>query len=110
MGLTGERGHCPVCRAALWAPPGELLGRRDCPRCGADLWVVGFSQGPAFFPRRPGQSLADLLAALAGPQPGYSAAEIAAALESADDLDIVELLMEVEEALRPKEGDELGRL
>jgi hypothetical protein len=99
-GLPGGRGHCPACRAALWAPPDELLGRQDCPRCGADLWVIEFSAGPVFIPRRPGQSLADLLVALAGQKIGISAAEMSEALESADALDLVELVMEVEEALR----------
>jgi hypothetical protein len=100
MALTGERRRCPLCRAALWAPPAEPLGRQDCPRCGADLWAGGFSDGPVFLPRRPGQSPSDFLAALAGPRLGLSADEMAAALAGADDLDLVELVMEIEEALR----------
>src|SRR5687768_4101862 len=70
VSVTGARGCCPACRAALWVPASELLGEWRCPRCGADLWVVVFSRGPVFFPRRPGESLADLLAALGGPTLG----------------------------------------
>jgi len=100
VGVTGARGRCPACRAALGAASGELLGERQCPRCGADLWVVAFSRGPVFFPRRPGESLGDLLAALAGPALGSCASELEAAVQGADHFDLVELLWEVEEVLR----------
>jgi hypothetical protein len=72
----------------------------QCPRCDAELWVLAFSEGPAFFPRRPGETLYDLLAALAGTQLGCSASEIEEALRGADSYDVVELLSEVEEAVR----------
>jgi hypothetical protein len=63
-----------------------------------------------FFPRRPGQPLADLLAALVGPRLGLSTEQLAEALEGADSLDLVELVMEVEEALRSQHSrlDERG--
>jgi hypothetical protein len=101
MAVTGARGRCPACRAALAAPATELVGERGCPRCSADLWVVAFSHGPVFFPRRPGESLADLLAALAGPALGR-ASELEAAMRAADHFDLVELLWEVEEGLRAR--------
>jgi acyl carrier protein len=53
-----------------------------------------------FFVRRPDEPLADFLAVLAGPPLGLSAEQMAATLEGADSLDMVELVMEVEEALR----------
>jgi len=102
VGVTGACGCCPVCRSALWAPPSELLGERRCPRCGAELWVVGFSRGPVFFPRRQGESVADLLARLGGPGLGARASEIEAVLQGADHFDFVEILWEVEEALRER--------
>jgi hypothetical protein len=89
-----------LCRASLWAEVCQPLGHKRCPRCGAEQWVVGFSQGPAFFLRRPGESLYDLLAALAGPQLGLSASEIKAALKDADQFDVVEFVSEVEEVVR----------
>jgi hypothetical protein len=58
------------------------------------------SRGPAFFPRRQGESLADLLVALGGPALGTCASELEAVLQGADPLDVVEILWEVEEALR----------
>jgi hypothetical protein len=42
--------------------------------------VLAFSCGPVFFPRRPGESLADLLATLGGPALGTCASELEAAL------------------------------
>jgi hypothetical protein len=100
MGVTGARGCCPICRAVLWVPPSELLGEKQCPRCSAELWTIAFSRGPVFFPRRQGESLADLLAALAGQAIGADASEIQAALQGADESDVAEMLWEVEEALR----------
>ena len=102
MAVTGARGRCPACRAALAAPATELVGERRCPRCSADLWVVAFSHGPVFFPRRPGESLADLLVALSGPALGACASELKAAMRGADHFDLVELLWEVEEGLRAR--------
>ena len=102
MDVTGARGRCPACRAALWAPDKELIGQRQCPRCGADLWVLQFSGGPVFFPRRPGESLGELLSALGGPALGYCAGELEVLLPGADHLDVVELLWELEEGLRER--------
>lgn len=99
MDITGAHASCPVCRVALWAPASELIGRLRCPRCSADLWVLALSRGPVFFPGRPGESLADLLIAL-DPTVSSAAAELEAALRGADQLDVVEVLWEVEEALR----------
>jgi hypothetical protein len=87
--------RCPLCRAALWAPDTEVIGSRDCPRCGAELWVL-VGSSPAFYLRQPGQSKASFLADLAG----LSAEEIEHALKHADDLDLVEFVMEIEEKLR----------
>ena len=102
MGVTGARGSCPVCRAALWAPASELVGQRRCPRCGADLWVLLFSCGPVFFSRRPSKSLGDLLIALGSPELGAWARELEALLTGTDPLDVFELLWELEERLRER--------
>ena len=102
MAVSGACGRCPACRGALGVPDMQLVSERRCPRCRADLWVLAFSRGPVFFPRRPGESLADLLAALGGPALGTSVSELEAALQGADHFDVVELLWEVEEALRER--------
>jgi hypothetical protein len=62
--------------------------------------VVVFSRGPVFFPRRPGESLAELLATLGGPDFGVGVSEIEAGLQGADHFDMVEMLGEVEDLLR----------
>jgi hypothetical protein len=88
MAVTGARGRCPACRAALAAPATELVGERRCPRCSADLWVVAFSDGRVFFPRRPVESLDDLLVALVGPALGR-ASELEAAMRETYHIDLV---------------------
>jgi hypothetical protein len=55
-----------------------------------------------FFPRRHGESAADLLARLGGPALGARASEIEAVLQGADHFDVVEMLWEVEEVLRER--------
>jgi hypothetical protein len=104
MARPGAYEQCPVCRSALWSPPTVPLGERGCPRCGAKLWVLGFASGPEFFVRRPGEAPAELIAALAGPQLGLTAAEIGAILAGADDLDLIEFLTDVEDAVWSRRG------
>jgi hypothetical protein len=55
-----------------------------------------------FFPRRPGESLGELLSTLGGPELGAGVAELEALLPGADHLDAVELLWELEEGLRER--------
>jgi hypothetical protein len=99
MALAGDN-RCAVCRAALAAPDIETLGPKTCPRCGAELWALIGSDGPLFFLRRPDESEFGFFASLAGPLYGTSAEQIEAVLRNADHLDLVELIMEVEEAMR----------
>ena len=91
--------QCPICRAAL-AGSGTLIGSDQRPRCAAELWVLGLSAGPTFFPRRPDESLYELLTVLTGARLElFSEAEFEALLKSADAFDVMELLAEVEEAM-----------
>jgi hypothetical protein len=50
------------------------------------------------FVRRPGESSSSFLAQLTGPTLGMRAEEIAVLLQSADSLDMVELMIELEAA------------
>ena len=101
MDSTGARGGCPVCQVALAASPSEPIAERECPRCEAGLWTLSLPSGPTFFVRRPGQSCAEFIAALAGPAVGVSARDIALLLQDADPFDIVEFLAELETASGP---------
>jgi hypothetical protein len=99
--MTGAGDNrCPLCRAALWAPQPAVVDTKNCPRCGADLGVLGGSEGLVFFPRRPGQTRDGFLAALLAPFHGVSAEEMEAVLKHADSLDLVEVLLELEDAMR----------
>jgi hypothetical protein len=98
MAPTGAHDRCPVCRTALAVEPSEPVTARRCPRCEADLWALALPSGPVFFVRRPGQSAAELIAALAGPGLGASAKDIASFLRGADRLDLVEFMDELEAA------------
>ena len=95
---TGQRVGCPVCRTALAAVRSEAIAEEQCPRCQADLWAVAFPSGPVFFVRRPGQSAAEFIEALAGRGLGLSQPEIVSCWQGADSLDLVELMMEIEMA------------
>lgn len=95
-----DDNRCPVCRAALWAPDSEVVGTKRCPRCGAELWVLVGTGRPVFFVRQPGQSRLQFLAGLVAPLQGVSVEEAERALQGADSLDLVEIVMELEDALR----------
>ena len=102
MGLTGARGGCPACKAALAAAPSEPIAERECPRCAAALWALDLPSGPLLCVRRPDQSCAELIAELAGPALGISAHEAASLLIGADRFDLTELLAEIDTAIGPK--------
>jgi hypothetical protein len=91
--------RCPVCRTTLWAPVADAMGSKDCPRCGAELWVFIGSVGPIFVVRQPGQSALGFLASLAAKVEGTTAGDMEAALKSADRFDLIELVTELEDAL-----------
>jgi len=92
---TCARDGCPFCRSALAAAGSEAVAEKSCPRCGADLWVLVLSSGPWFFVRRPDQTIAEFLFALAGSKLGMSVHDISSILRSADSLDTVEILEEL---------------
>jgi hypothetical protein len=98
MATNGARDGCPFCRTPLAAGPSEPIAERQCPRCEAGLWALALPSGPVFFVRRPGQSAAEFLAVLGGPSFGASAHDIDSLLRSADSLDIVEFLQELDAA------------
>jgi hypothetical protein len=76
----------------------ERIVTRRCPRCEAELREVGQAGGSVFLVRRPEQSAAEFIAALAGPQLGLSPLNIASFLRSADQFDLFELLEEAASA------------
>src|SRR5947208_10291664 len=99
MKRDGSINHCPVCRATLPAPPSNY-GETHCPRCDSQLWHLGLPSGPAFFVRRAGERIYDLMASLADSRDGFTAEHLEAILSDADPLDVVELLTELEDSLR----------
>jgi hypothetical protein len=65
------------------------------------LWEIALPSGPAFFIRRPGQSVAAFLSRLPGPFCAKSITAIDTFLKGADAVDVVEFLWELEAALLP---------
>jgi len=97
MKRDGTIGQCPVCRATLPSPK-DICGETRCPRCSGQLWHLVFASDPAFFVQHTGETIYDLLAAVAGD--GFSAAEIESVLRDADALDMAEFLSEIEDTVR----------
>jgi hypothetical protein len=96
MKRDGTIEQCPVCRATLPSPK-DIYGETRCPRCSAQLWHLSFASGPAFFVRHRGETIYDLLSAVAGE--GFSTDEIERILRDGDSLDIAEFLSEIEDAV-----------
>src|SRR5439155_24946167 len=101
MKRNGSRGHCPFCRTALPAPT-SAYGGTHCPRCNGQLWNLALASGPAFFLRRAGESIYDLMADLADSRHGFAAECLESCLRDADALDVVEFLVTFENALRSR--------
>jgi len=92
--------RCPVCRAMLPVPT-STYGETHCPRCSGQLWHLALASGQTFFVRRPGESIYELMTDLAESRPGFTAEHLEAILRDADPLEVVELLTELENPLRP---------
>jgi hypothetical protein len=58
------------------------------------------ASGPAFFVRRPSETIYDLLATLAGSPHGLTATQLAHALRDADSFDVAEFFFELDDAVR----------
>jgi len=101
MKRDGAIDHCPVCRAALSAPI-RSHGETHCPRCEAQLWHMAFPSGPAFFVRRPGENIYDVMAATAEPSHGLTPEILQPAFKDADAFDIAEIFADLENALSAK--------
>jgi hypothetical protein len=99
MAYSSAPGGCPVCRAALASLSSAPVAESRCPRCEAELWAVALSTAPVFFVRRPGESEAQFITALAGPALGATEHDIASFLRSADSLDMMEFWEELRIAL-----------
>jgi hypothetical protein len=81
-----------------------VIVEERCPRCEADLWVLALASECVFFVRRPGQTAAEFIEALAGPEFGLSERQVGSFFKGADSLDIVELMAEMEAALEQHGG------
>ena len=99
MKRDGSLEHCPGCRATLSVPK-QVYGETRCPRCSCQLWHLTLASGMTLFVRRPGETIYDLLADLAGSRHGLTAADIERTLKDADSLDVSEFLLELEDAAR----------
>ena len=77
-----------------------MYGESQCPRCDAQLWHLVPPSRATFFVRRKGESIYDLMAAVLGARLGLTAKDMENVLKEADSLDVVELLMDLEDALR----------
>ena len=99
MKRDGAIDHCPVCGAALPAPTSSH-GETHCPRCEARLWHLDLPSGPAFFVRPPGESIYDLMAAIADPSHGFTADDLKAALKDADFFEMAAIFADLEDSLR----------
>jgi hypothetical protein len=58
------------------------------------------ASGPTFFVQRPGETIYDLLVELGRSRHGFTATELERTLRDADALDVVEFLLEIEDAAR----------
>lgn len=108
VGPLGRSGGCPMCDARLAAEPHRICAELRCPRCSAELWVIGARSGPQFLARRRDVPIEEYVADLV-------AARVASKLErdgvvtllreghapqlNLDSVDYIEVFLEIEDAL-----------
>ena len=108
VGPLGGSGGCPACNARLAAEPHRICAELRCPRCAAELWVIGARSGPRFLARRRDVQIEEYVADLV-------AARVASKLHRAglvtllreghapelnlDSVEYIEVFLEIEDAL-----------
>lgn len=75
------------------------MGSKKCPRCGAELWVF---VGSLFCVHQPGQTQQRFLAELTARIHNMTVEQMELIIKGADSLDLVEIIMDVDEAMASK--------
>ena len=65
--------------------------------CSSQLWHVSLPSGPRFFVRGADESIYDVMAGLADSRHGFTARTLEESLRSADTLDVIEILAQLDE-------------
>ena len=105
----GEPNRCPVCHADIKVEPSLPFGDAPCPVCGHLLWFITLTPGTRYFDATNAQGLRDRVHQLLAKHLGIPVEEVDSEGTffqdlRADSLDIVELVMEFDDAF-----DELNR-
>ena len=108
VGPLGRSGGCPICDARLAAEPHRICAELRCPRCSAELWVIGARSGPRFLARRRDVQIEEFVADLVAPRVAskLGRAEVVTLLREGhapelnlDSVDYIEVFLEIEDAL-----------
>jgi acyl carrier protein len=97
----GDPNHCPVCDKSICIEASRPPGDAPCPNCGTLLWFFETSAGMRFHELKAVAPLRDRILKIIGERLGLSKDQVAKSFVDDLDvtsLDVVELIMELEEA------------
>ena len=99
----GSPNRCPICNASIVLEPSLPTGDAPCPKCGTLLWFTLTSAGIRFYAPDVIASLRERVLLLMADNLGVRREQLAFDtpihdLAGVDELDIIELAMEIEEA------------
>ena len=103
----GVPNRCPVCGAEICLEPSQPSGDAPCPNCGTLLWFIATPDGRLCYESAAVASLRDRIEEIVCANLGVNREQMKLDLllrehVGADSLDIVELIMELEEAEKIK--------
>lgn len=88
----GLPNRCPLCHAIVALEPSRPFGDAPCPSCGALLWFVELKSGSHLYDREMVASILERMERVL-----HRAGLSEDSLGTADSLDVVELVMDLEE-------------
>jgi acyl carrier protein len=99
----GSPNDCPVCGAFVHIEPSRPPGDAPCPSCGTLLWFVPAAHGATFFDAETVDALRERLLGYISTRMGIPKDRLSLSTSFVEDLgidslDIVELVMQLEEA------------
>lgn len=106
----GEPNRCPLCQATVCVEPSQLFGDAPCPACGHLLWFAKVGGTFLWFDQASALPIRERLVQFVSELTGVAASVIREKAErgdvsfwsdmneAADSLDLVELVMELEDA------------
>lgn len=104
----GSPNRCPVCGNHVWIEPSKMFGDAPCPHCGSLIWFLSLPTKTYLFSPEEADEIRERLFGRIADKLGVDKEDLMSSKSflsdiSADSLDIVEMLMDMEEELKEED-------